>query len=273
MLIGVSTTETKSSSGVLISDRETRSRRKMPRLQKVVNGSKTRTSDIKEILLDWIRHGKYPPGSQLPSVPDLVNRFEVSRTVVREALQSLVGMNFVEIRPGLGCYVRSFPPDLIVNADVMAALLDMDTLIQVAIARKAIEGAVARIAATAATDDDFDGIEAVLERIRRLAKKNQPMHSVTPEFHVAVARAAHNSVLEGIVSSFNALMAAAGEVIERDEVGQAYRNAEYTSHCELFDVLRRRDPLHAQAAMEEHIQKTVDRLSLLQARSRSAQRG
>src|SRR3974390_2965935 len=101
--------------------------------------TKSLTRDVKEILLDWIRQGKYPPGSQLPSVQELVDRLEVSRTVVREALQALVGMNFVQIRPGLGCFVRAVPPDLIVNADIMAALIDLSTLIEVAQARKVIE--------------------------------------------------------------------------------------------------------------------------------------
>ena len=244
--------------------------RQMPSLQKSVPGSQTRTTDVKHILLDWIRQGRYPPGSQLPSVPELVSRLEVSRTVIREALQSLVGMNFVEIRPGLGCYVKTVPAGLIVNADVMAALIDMDTLIQVASARKAIEGAVARLAATAATDEDFENIEGVLDKIRRLAKRNQPMYSVTPDFHVAVAQATHNSVLESVVSSFNELMAAAGEVIEREEFGQSYRNEECTSHCELFEILRKRDPLLAQTAMEEHIQKTVDRLESIRSLRTSA---
>jgi DNA-binding FadR family transcriptional regulator len=189
----------------------------------------------------------------------------VSRTVVREALQSLVGMNFIEIRAGLGCYVKTIPPDLIVNADVMAALIDMDTLIQVAMARKAIEGAVAKLAATAATADDFEEMEAILVRIEKLAKKNQPMYSITPEFHVAVAHATHNKVLESVVASFNLLMATAGEIIEREEVGYQYRIGEYNSHQELYKVLKLRNPARAQVAMEEHVQKTVDALQRVQA--------
>ncbi len=236
----------------------------MPILERPAK-TKTRTTDVKEILLDWIRQGKFPPGSVLPSVPELVSRLGVSRTVVREALQSLVGMNFVEMRPGLGSYVKSVPPDLIVNADVMAALIDIDTLIKVAIARKAIEGAVARLAVIQAVPDDFDEIESILEKIHRLARKNQPMYSLTPEFHVAVARATHNDVLVGVVSSFNSLMVAAGEVIERDRVGYEYRAGEYKSHRELLDVLLTRDPVRAQIAMEDHIQITIDVLQRVQS--------
>ena len=224
------------------------------------------TRDVKETLLDWIRQGKYPPGSQLPSVQDLVNRLEVSRTVVREALQALVGMGFVQLRPGLGCFVKAVPPELIVNADVMAALMNLDTLIEVARARRVIEAAVARQAVMEATDEDFEEIEAVLIQIERLAKKNQPMYSITPEFHVAVARAAHNEVLIKVVASFNSLMAAAGELIERDAVGQAYRTGEYESHRDLYTVFLKRDPQLAFSEMEAHIQKTINTLEALRAR-------
>ena len=151
----------------------------------------------------------------------------------------------------------------------MAALIDLDTLIEVAIARKAIEGAVARLAAMDASADDLEAMEVVLERIQRLAKKNQPMYSVTPDFHVAVAHATHNEVLKSVVSSFNELMVVAGEVIERDEIGYKYRIGEYQSHLDLYNVLKDRDPDRAQAAMQEHVQKTVDALRLVRERPKS----
>ena len=218
------------------------------------------TANVKDEVLQWIRDGKFPPGSQLPSVNDLGKRLSVSRTVIREALQSLVGMRLIDIRPGLGCYVRSVPPEFIVNADVMASLLDMKTLIEVAQARKAIEGAVARLAAVTATGEDFEEIEAKLYAIERAVKKGQPMFSLTPAFHVAIARATHNQIIEQVVSSFNSLMIAAGNVIEQVHFGWEYRNAEYESHARLLKVLRRGDPAKAQTEMEEHIQKTVDEL-------------
>jgi GntR family transcriptional repressor for pyruvate dehydrogenase complex len=228
---------------------------------------KSLTRDVKDTLLGWIREGHYPSGSQLPSVPELVTRLSVSRTVVREALQSLVGMNLVEMRPGLGCFVKPVSPEMFMNPDLMGALLDMDTLIQVAEARRVIESGVARVAATTATREDFDEMESILFRIERLSKKNQPMYTLTPAFHVAVAHATHNPVLEEVVGSFNTLMKQAGSVIERENVGAAYRVEEYESHRKLLDVLQGGDPEKARAEMEEHITKTVDALrSIRQAR-------
>lgn len=218
------------------------------------------TQDVKDILLGWIRHGKFPAGSQLPSVPELVEQLAVSRTVVREALQSLVGMNLIEMRPGLGCFVKSFPSELVVNADVLASLLGIEAITEVVAARKVIEGGVARVAAATATEEDFEEMEEILRKIEIAARKNRPMYSLTPDFHVAVARSTHNKVLEKIVSSFNILMASGGALIERENVGSQYRIEEYESHRRLLEALRTRDPDKAQHEMEHHVAGTIDML-------------
>jgi GntR family transcriptional repressor for pyruvate dehydrogenase complex len=228
------------------------------------------TQDVKDILLGWIRDGKYPPGSQLPSVPELVEKLKVSRTVVREALQSLVGMNLIKMRPGLGCFVTSIPSELVVNADVLASLLGIEAITEVVAARRIIEGGVARLAAVTATEEDFEEMEEILRKIERAATKNQPMYSLTPQFHVAVARATHNKVLEKIVSSFNLLMASGGALIERENVGSQYRREEYESHRRLFEALRTRDPEKAQHEMEHHVGATNDMLDVIARRGPTA---
>lgn len=235
--------------------------------------SQSLTQDVKDILLGWIRDGKYPAGSQLPSVPELVGQLEVSRTVVREALQSLVGMNLIEMRPGLGCFVKSIPSELVVNADVLASLLGIEAIAEVVAARKAIEGGVARVAAATATEEDFEEMEEILRKIERAARKNQPMYSLTPQFHVAVARATHNKVLEKIVSSFNILMASGGALIERERGGSQYRIEEYESHRRLFEALRTRDPDKAQHEMEHHVGATIDMLDGISQRGPSSPPG
>lgn len=233
--------------------------------QSTVSG-KNLTADVQRTLLAWIRDGKYPPGSQLPSVPDLVSQLGVSRTVVREALQSLVGMNLVELRAGVGCFVNNIPAELVLNADVMASLLGIEAIVEVAAARKVIESGAARVAALTATEEDFEEMEEILRKIERASTKSQPMYSFTPLFHVAVARATHNKVLEKIVSSFNLLMASGGALIESENVGSQYRVDEYESHRRLYEALRSRDPERARCEMEEHIEGTVTLLTEISRR-------
>ena len=227
----------------------------------------TLTGDVKGTLLDWIREGQYPPGSRLPSVAELVEQFGVSRTVVREALQALVGMRLIDMRSGMGSFVRAVPAHMIVNADVMASLIDTETMIQVVRARKLIESAVAALAATEATEEDFRAMEAIVEEVGATAAANQPVFAVTPKFHIAVARATHNPVLESVVASFNALMAKTGELLE-NEAGPGQRAREYASHRELLRIIRQRDPDVARRAMEEHIQQTLNGINGLKKRPR-----
>ena len=50
--------------------------------------------------------GEYPPGATLPNEPDLVAKFGISRTVIREAMKCLAGKGLVEIKTRVGTRVR-----------------------------------------------------------------------------------------------------------------------------------------------------------------------
>jgi GntR family transcriptional repressor for pyruvate dehydrogenase complex len=237
---------------------------KMPHTQG--NPPSSLTGDVKGTLLDWIRKGLYPPGSRLPSVPQLVDQLGVSRTVIREALQALVGMHLIDMRPGMGSFVRSIPAHMIVNADVMAALIDTETMRHVVCARKVLESAIASLAVLEATEEDFTEMEAIVEQLGTAAALQQPVFALTPLFHVAAARATHNPMLESVITSFNALMSKTGELLET-RGGNKHRAHEYASHRDLLRVLRRRDPEAARTAMAIHIQQTLDGLDSLQKSS------
>lgn len=62
-------------------------------------------AQLESILADEIAAGAYPPGSRLPNEDQLVERYAVSRTTVRQTIQNLVGRGLVEIRRGKGTFV------------------------------------------------------------------------------------------------------------------------------------------------------------------------
>ena len=62
-------------------------------------------AQVEEALLKSMVQGALPPGSRLPAEDHLVERFAVSRTTIRTAIQSLVARGHVEIRRGKGTFV------------------------------------------------------------------------------------------------------------------------------------------------------------------------
>ncbi|MFI6286460.1 GntR family transcriptional regulator [Streptomyces sp. NPDC051018] len=60
-----------------------------------------------------IASGDYPPGSPLPSEAQLIERYEVSRPTVRNAISALRSEGLIEVRHGKGSFVKSVATPLL----------------------------------------------------------------------------------------------------------------------------------------------------------------
>lgn len=73
----------------------------------------TLSHSVAERLLKLIADGTLKPGEKMPSERDLMERLQVARSTVREALQTLATNNVIEIRAGVGAFVHPNARDLI----------------------------------------------------------------------------------------------------------------------------------------------------------------
>ncbi|MCI0423939.1 MAG: FadR family transcriptional regulator [Acidobacteria bacterium] len=205
-------------------------------------------------LIDWLKKGTFKPGSKLPSQNELIEQLGVSRTGIREALQAMAALNLIEIRPGLGCFVKKVSPEYIINADVLALLLEKEAILEIIETRKIVEAGIAALAAERATEEDFWLMEDVLARVEKAIERGESVSSVAAEFHWALAKATRNCVLAKLVRSFNQLMIKAGDLLETSvEDLVAFKQHELSSHRELYEVIREGDPHKARQAMVQHI--------------------
>jgi DNA-binding GntR family transcriptional regulator len=60
-------------------------------------------------LRNGILEGRYPPGGALPSEPELVRKYSVSRPTVRKAIDTLVSEGLAYVMRGRGSFVRPTP--------------------------------------------------------------------------------------------------------------------------------------------------------------------
>src|SRR5690606_34269826 len=139
--------------------------------------------------------GRYPQGSILPSDSELLERFGVSRTVLREALKTLAAKGLIEARARIGTRVLPRGRWNLFDADVLAWHFelgpDIAFLRSLAEVRIGIEIEAAALAAERASPEQA---ETMIACVDRMAGAENPAdfarHDL--EFHRAVAEASGN---------------------------------------------------------------------------------
>jgi GntR family transcriptional regulator, transcriptional repressor for pyruvate dehydrogenase complex len=210
---------------------------------------------IRVLVLD----GTFPPGQPLPSERLLTERFGVSRGSIRDALRMLEMIGLLETRHGRGTFPHELTVDRLVAplASVMAYRQDLrDELMDV---RRMFEPAVARAAATRATEEDFCDLQRILDIQRQKLKTGRSAIVEDTAFHAALARSTHNRVVVSIMATLNDLLVES-RALALKQKGRPERSIE--GHEAVVAALRRRDPEAAARAMSEHIERIADLQSL-----------
>ncbi len=203
-----------------------------------------------------IEQGDFIPGSRLPSESALMERFQVGRSSVREAMQALSIMGVVTIRPGQGTFIRADSKAAFFAPEVLAPLVDEEVTQNLAEAREVLEPIIAELAAKRATTDDLCQIQELLYTCERHLKINEPLYELSAEFHLLIAQASHNIFFLRLLQSIIGIMAARGARIEEN---RAFLQWELESHIELFLAISAGDGLKSKELMTTHIQSSAMR--------------
>ncbi|HEV7665798.1 MAG TPA: FadR/GntR family transcriptional regulator [Chloroflexota bacterium] len=142
-----------------------------------------------------IREGRWAPGDQIPPERELAERFQVSRTSVREALRALEMQGIIESKQGGGTFVRTADTEALVPPLAAAILRGQREMAEVLEVRELIEPGIARLAAARASDELVAELESLLERQRQCIEAGRPFIDEDTAFHYTLARAADNHIL------------------------------------------------------------------------------
>lgn len=214
---------------------------------------------IAEEVADRIRmlilHGTFPAGRPMPSERRLREQFGVSRGSIRDALRILETIGLLETRHGQGTFPKELTVDRLVSplASVMTYRQDLqDELMDV---RRMFEPAVARAAATRATEEDFADLQRILDTQRRKLKTGQSAIVEDTAFHATLARSTRNRVVMSIMATLNDLLVES-RTLSLKQKGRPQRSVE--GHEAVVAALRCRDAEGAARAMYKHIDQIAN---------------
>ena len=162
---------------------------------------KSRVEQIRESLRSTILHEKrIKPGEKIPAEMELSRQYNVSRPVIREAIKALVAQGVLETRRGSGTYVREnpgFADDPLGFADIT----DRTSILRDwYVTRRAVESEVVRMVVENATEKDLADLRACIDEVDLAIRSGDPEFMKRDrKFHILLARATHNSVMERVV--------------------------------------------------------------------------
>ena len=189
--------------------------------------------DAYSLILSAIDNGIYRPGDRLVE-SELAERFGVSRTPVREALQRLETQSMLK-RDGRSQII---------------ATLDHNPLAELYTVRAELEALAARLAARHATPEEVRVLSGMVEEDRKILGDPQALSRANRRFHHQIHLASHNRYLVQQLDLVHRSMA----LMARTTLAAKGRDAvSLGEHQEIVDAITAHDGERAEQALRQHI--------------------
>lgn len=194
--------------------------------------------DAYTLILEAIDQGIYRPGDRLVEA-ELAERFGVSRTPVREALQRLETQSMLA-RDGRSMIVAS---------------LDHNQLAELYVVRAELEGLAARLAARHAAPEEVRVLSDMVEADREIVDDPDELSRANRRFHKQIHLASHNRYL---VQQLDLVHRSMALLASTSLAAEGRGRAALDEHAEIVRAIAAGDGEAAQAALRAHISKAFE---------------
>lgn len=221
----------------------------------------TRVAKVTAALRESIVRGGLEPGDKLPTEVELTRQYDVSRTVVREAVASLRAAGLVEVRHGVGVFIRepmvrpdTFRPVDRARISSMIELLELRTAIEVEAA-----GLAAERRSPAQEEVLFERFDEIAHLINQ--GKARATAAADREFHLAVADATNNPRFRECLTLLGEHLVPRSALPDTPDntPSENYLEQIQAEHRAIIAAVSDQDPVSARKAMRIHLKGSKDR--------------
>ncbi len=199
---------------------------------------------------DLINYKNLEPGDKLPSERSLSEKFAVSRSNVRDAIQKLEFYGLLKSIPQSGTFVANI--GVIAMNGMIDDILrleepDFKSLVET---RILLELKIARLAALRRTDDDLKQMSEALEAYSEKVLNGENAVQEDLLFHLAIAKASGNSSLNALMLMITPEIITNFEKHHVCDKGMARSGIK--EHQDIFNAIKDQNPLEAKEKVKVH---------------------
>lgn len=202
-----------------------------------------------EVLKKKIETQVWSPGDYIPSESQLTKEYSVSRSSVRDAIQSLVSMGWLEKNQGKRTIVKEKKFNDIISTESLNVSLNIEELIKVVEFRKLIEVESARLAAKNANSKNLKNLKNILNKMSKEKGDSIKFSQLDFLFHIELAKASQNDLFVKTI-----------ELLKNTLINNVKNNNIITNeksrmdfHKSIFKAIESKDEKAAKIAMRAHM--------------------
>src|ERR1035437_2037284 len=213
-------------------------------------------------LTGQIRDGVIPAGDKLPSESEIMARFDVSRTVVREAISQLQAAKLVETRHGIGTFALGLPEtgNFRIADEAFSTVADVISVLEL---RISLETEAAGLAAQRRTSANLGAMQAALDAFQDSIRHDSDAVPPDFQFHMEVARATHNQHFADLMTYLGTMIIPRTRVNTPNSAPEGrlkYLQRVHGEHESIFLAIRDQKVDAARAAMRRHLASSQNSL-------------
>lgn len=167
-------------------------------------GGTRRVLEVESKLREAVASGRFGVGEKLPTEPELTKLFDVSRSVLREAVAALRSDGLLDSRQGAGVFVLRKavePSPLALLTDANATLSGIIEELEL---RAAVEVEATALACVRASPGQLVEIQTRHRDFEHAVRNGTPTERADAELHRAISRATNNKRFETFLSHLGA---------------------------------------------------------------------
>lgn len=230
--------------------------------EKAGEGARHRTlfaDRVYHLLLAKISSGEYLPDGKLPSEKELTEQFDVSRPIVREALDRLRREGLVYSRQGAGSFVRMKTEQRVLGFAPVETIADIQRCYEF---RLTIEPDAAYFAAIRRNDTALARLGEVLEMLSDATRQQRHREDADFAFHLSVTDASNNHYYQSAMQALRAHIGVGMKLHGLALMSPSHDGLQRVldEHRSIYEAIRDGRPDAAQAHMRRHLEGSRDRL-------------